>query len=374
MMKKKVFRLISIILISFLFTGCFNYRDINDVLFVTAIIYDEADDGQIMMSVEVFKPTREPGKNSERGQRLTFSGSGKTIFEIVRDLTLTSSKKFNYTQNKAIIITERAARGGIKKFIDFNRRDQELLVRPYICIYGGDAKQLLNNKLEEEQYIGMFIFDLINNINAASRAVKFDFNDYLNIRHNAEQTNVITYLKQDHTQGRDSLKIDGAAVLQNEKMVEYLTRGGSQGYNFIMDKIKSGTLEVYNPQTLTSYVSLEIRKSDTKTKIEYDGEVIKFIKNINVVATIAESQDNLELSKDVIAKIQENAENNIREYCTLLFEKYKEENIDIFNLRDQFKNKFPKQDPLVEDVIEISEMEIVPHVVIKVTGKYGSFN
>ncbi|MHC1684776.1 MAG: Ger(x)C family spore germination protein [Clostridiaceae bacterium] len=373
-MKKRFKFLISVILTSFIFTGCFNYRDINDVLFVTAIIFDEGDNGEIIMSTEVFKPTRAPGKQSERGQRLTFTGRGKTVFEIVRDLTLTSSKRFNYTQNKAVIFTEKAARGGIKKYIDFTRRDQELLVRPYICIYGGNGKQLLDNKLEEEQYVGMFIFDLINNIGNASRAVKFDYNDYLNLRHNAERTNVITYLKQDYDQGRDSLKIDGAAILQNEIMVEYLTRGESQGYNFIMDKIKSGTLEVPNPITQDSYITLEIRKSKTKTKIEYDGETLNFKKNINTVVTIAESQDNLIVSKEDVEKIQQYAENNIEEYCTNLFNKYKEENIDIFNLRDQFKNKYPKESDNVENLMEKSNIDIEVDVKVKVTGKYNSFN
>lgn len=372
-MKKKLLFLISIFLSCFLFTGCFNYKDINDVLFVTAMVYDQESEDEIILYTEVFKPTRTTGRGSERGQRLTFMGRGKTVFEIIRDLSLTSSKRFNYTQNKVIIITERAARRGLKKFIDLSRRDQEFLVRPYICIYSGNPQELLRVNYQEEEYVGMFIFDLINNIWAASRAIKFDFNDYLNIRYNAEDTNVLTFLKPDLDQGRAAIKIDGGAIVQNEKMTGVLTKGQSQSYNFIMDKIESGTLEVTNPQEKSSFISLEILKSKTKTQITYDGESIKFKKIINVDVTIAESQDNLVISKQNISDIEKYANYNIKTYCTNLFEEYKAENIDIFNFTDQFHNKYPSMRKELKNTIQISNIEVESHVKVKSFGKYSDF-
>lgn len=372
-MRRKFLFLISILLSCFLFTGCFNYKDINDVLFVTAIVYDQESDDEIIMYTEVFKPTRTTGRGSERGQRLTFMGRGKTVFEIIRDLTLTSSKRFNYTQNKAIIITERAARKGIKKFIDLSRRDQEFLVRPYICIYSGSPQDLLRARYQEEEYVGMFIFDLVNNIWAASRAIKFDFNDYLNIRYNAEDTNILTFLKPDPDQGRESIKIDGGAIIQNEKMTGILTKGQSQSYNFIMDKIESGTLEVTNPQEESSFISLEILRSKTKTQICFNGGSIIFKKIINVNVTIAESQNNLVISQQNLSQIEKYAEYNIKTYCTNLFKEYKAENVDIFNFTDQFHNKYPSMRKELKNIIGISNIEVEPHVKVKSFGKYSDF-
>lgn len=368
-MKKYV--LFIVIISSMFFIGCFNYVDINDALFVTAIVYDEDEDSNITMYTEVFKAKRSAAKVPDKGERIVFKSRGKTVFEAIRDLTLTSSKKFNYTQNKVIIFTDRAAKKGIKKYVDM-KRDQEFLVRPYVCVYTGDANKLMQGKYKEEEYIGLFIYSLVNNQGVSSRAVNFPINDFLNDRLNEERTNVVTILTLDLDQGRDSIKMQGGAIMKNDKMVGVIDKAEAQGFNFIINKIGSGSLEVTNPQSKKDYVSLEILKSKTKTKVYYDGKNIKFKKIVNIKAAIAESQSALIINKENINKLEQNCERNIVEYCNKVFKKYNAENLDVFNLQDEFKNKYPSEE--VQDVIKISEMEIEPHVTIEGSGKDSDFS
>ena len=104
------------------------------------------------------------------------------MFEAVRNMNATSSYKLNYTQNKAIIFTQKAAEFGLDNFIDFLDRDQELLIRPYIAVYLGDPEKLIKLNILQEKYIGFFIMHLIENVGASSRAVKLSLNEFYNQR------------------------------------------------------------------------------------------------------------------------------------------------------------------------------------------------
>jgi hypothetical protein len=134
-MKKRLFTLV--FTLNFIITGCFNYRDINRVLFETAVLIDIDENDNIILYTESFKAFKGTAQGVEQGVRLLNRAEGKTLFEAVRNLNLASGFKHNYTQNKALMFSERAARKGLKTVLDFIDRDQEFLVRPYVFVYIG---------------------------------------------------------------------------------------------------------------------------------------------------------------------------------------------------------------------------------------------
>ena len=218
---KKILVIICIIMNCFTMTSCFSYRDINKVLFVTAIIIDVDDSNNPIVYAEAYKGIR--GATPEgTDERILFKGKGKTMFEAVRNMNATSSYKLNYTQNKAIIFTQKAAEFGLDNFIDFLDRDQELLIRPYIAVYRGDPEKLIKINIIQEKYIGFFIMHLIENIGASSRAVELSLNDFYNQRNMGDKTNVVTIIDIPKDNLEQRLEINGGAVIKNDKMVSIL--------------------------------------------------------------------------------------------------------------------------------------------------------
>jgi spore germination protein KC len=166
---KKVVIISYIIVNCLTMAACFSYKDIDKILFVTALIIDVDNDGNPVLYAEGFKGLR-GGSPQGMDQRILFKGKGKTIFEAVRNMNSTSSFKLNYTQNKAVIFTQKAAEFGLENFVDFIERDQELLVRPYISVYLGDPEKLMKLNIIQDKYIGTFVTQLIENIRSSSRA------------------------------------------------------------------------------------------------------------------------------------------------------------------------------------------------------------
>lgn len=350
-------RLLAIVLvIMFTFTGCFNYRDVNRVLYVMSLLIDLDESDNVILYIEAFKAFKGVSQGVEQGTRIVNRVQGKTLYEAVRNANLGAGYKHNYTQNKAIIFTERAARKGLKQVLDFLDRDQEFLIRPYVFVYIGDVERLINLNIKDEEFIGTYLYSLIQNIGSASRAVIVNLNEFLNRRYMRSNTEVITVLKIKKRPLTDRIELDGGAVIYDDKMIDYIPRERSQVYNFLQDEVNSGTLEVTNPCQPEGFVTLEILRSKTKTRIEYNGEKIRLKKIISIKTSIGEAQYNFQMTKEIINKVQDEAEKNIKMYSKRFFDEYKHKRIDIFNIADVLHRYYPKAK--IENPIEMSELDL----------------
>ena len=368
---KKILVISYIIVNCFSMTSCFSYRDINKLLFVTALVIDVDDCNNPIVYAEAFKGIR-GATPVGTDERILFKGTGKTTFEAIRNMNVTSSYKLNYTQNKAIIFTQKAAEYGVDNFIDFLDRDQELLIRPYISVYLGDPEKLIKLNILQEKYIGFFIMHLIENIGASSRAVKLSLNEFYNQRTMGDKTSVVTIIDIPKDTVEPRLEVNGGAVIKDDKMISILEREEGQGFNFLMDTISGGTLEITNPSDINKFITLEIKKSKTKTEISYDDNIVHLKKKIKVKVDIGEVQKRIILTKENITKIQKKSEDNIVEACNNLFQKYKGMGIDIFDISEEFYSKYPKIK--IENIIDQTELKVEVEVEIMNTGDVNNFD
>ena len=367
---KKIVVISCIILNCFSMSACFSYRDINKVLFVTALIIDVDNSGNPILYAECFKGVR-GGTSAGTDERILFKGTGKTVFEAVRTMNATSSFKLNYTQNKAIIFTQKAAELGLDNFIDFLDRDQELLIRPYIAVYLGDPEKLMKLNILQDKYIGSFLVQLVENIGASSRAVKLSLNQFYNQRGMGDRTNVVTVIDITKDSLEAKLQVNGGAVIKDDKMVSILSREEGQGFNFLMNSISGGTLEITNPCDINKFITLEILKNKTKTEISYYDNVVHLKKKIKLKVDFAEAQKNIILTKENIHKIEEQSEENIVKACNNVFAKYKDMGIDIFDITEVFYEKYPKVE--IKDIINKTEIQVEAEVDIMNTGDTNNF-
>lgn len=368
--------LVCFFLISCIFlNGCYSYKDINNVVFVTAVIFDINKEGQPVIYLEIFKPAKSASKSSEKAQRIVLKGTGKTAFEALNDINLSSSYTIDYTQNKAIIYTKRAAEYGINNFLDIFRRDIHFVIRPELAVYIGDVERIAKGSFQEEQYVGLFLWDLIMNIGQSSRTVESDISDYLTRRTGTSKSTVLTVIKVAEDQPQETLIVEGGAIIKQDKMVDLLPKEFGEAYNFLINNVKTGAMEVVSPNNKKKYISLRIEKSRTATKVNYDGKNVNVKKIINVNASIIETQNFINLSDEEIMQIQKGAEENLISLCTNVFNEYKKKNADIFKISDEVERKYGEGKIKDEkNIIKHTQLEIEPHVFINNCGKVRNYN
>lgn len=364
-LKKVITSLLIAIFMATLFIGCYNYKDINKVTFVTSMVFDENDVGNIDIYLDCVKPYRSSNESSDKGRRVLYKGTGKTVLEAMTEINMYSSSKLDFTQCKGYIFTEKAAKNGIRKYIDIIDKNQEFMIRPYMFVLFGSPEELLNDVTVDEEYLGVFIDDLVHRMNKSPRVIAIDANNYLENRTNYGNLMVLGALSIRDDMEEKRLELSGGALLKNEVLVRRISADEGLSYNLLIGKLKKGTLEAMNPQDPNTFVTLDISDAKTKTSISYDDDKITLYKDIKIKCSIGESQSRLIVDEKLLNLLEAEEENTIKQYLEMLFESFKKNELDIVNVGNLFYRKYPGE-VLLKDPIEITNLEV--NVKVEING------
>ena len=356
----------SFFMIPAIFMGCFNYNDINKVSFPTSIIFDVNDLNQVVVYLDCIKPYRSTNESSDKGRRIIYKGEGKTTLEALKDITRVSSYRLNYSQTRAYIFTERAARDGIKKYIDLINSDNGFQTKPSAFVYYGDVEDLLKTASTDEEYLGLFLNDLVEQNRDNPRSVESNINYYLTNRLMGSNVSLLTSIGLKDNAIDKKVEIDGASILLNNVLVDKMDLSDSLTYNLIMGTLDSGTLEVSNPQADDSLITLEVLATSVKDKLVANGEKLELLKDIEIEVVIGEVQGKLLLTQEVMDYIKYNKEAYINGYCEFVFNKYKEKGLDIFNVGRMTEIYYPKE--VIINPLSKTDIKVNTTIKIKGTG------
>lgn len=366
---KRIAKVLSIlVIIPLLLMSCFNYRDINKVTFATSIIFDVDDFGRAIVYVDCIKPYRSTNESSDKGKRIIYKGMGKTALEALRDVNLASSYELNYSQTRAYIFTEKAARESIKKFIDLINNNQEFQIKPDMFVYFGDVENLLKITTSDEEYLGLYLEELVNRNNKNPRAMRANINDYLSNSITASDTYIVGSIEIREDALDKKIEIGGGAIIKNNMLVEKIDTKDAMSYNLLMNNVSSGTLELTNPQSNEEFITLEILSNITKSNLIYSKEnnTLELIKELEMRVYIAEAQGRLIVDKNLLNYIKSVKSKEVEEHLKEIFNKYKEKNIDVFEVERLLDIKYPKVS--IINPISKTDINVKVNIIIEGTG------
>ena len=364
--RRKASVLLSLLILPLLLTGCFDYHDINKVTFPTSIIFDVDDLGQEIVYLDCIKPYRSTNDSSDKGRRIIYKGVGKTALEALNDINRASSFKLDYTQTRAYIFTEKASRKGIKKFLDLINNNSEFSMKPSTFVYYGDVEELLKTVSTDEEYLGLFLNDLVGKEKYNPRAVKSNINYYLSNILMGSNTALLTSISLEDNAIDKKIQIQGSSIFKDNVLVERIDMENSLIYNIMMGNAKSGNLEVTNPQSKENFITLQILDSSMKDKLEFQDGKYKLIKDVNVEVSVSEIQGELIVDANGLDYIKVNEEAYISGYAEYLFNKYKKQNLDIFDIDRLAEMYYPNEN--IDNPLSVTEVEVNTKLIIKGTG------
>jgi spore germination protein KC len=364
--RRKASVLLSLLILPLLLTGCFDYHDINKVTFPTSIIFDVDDLGQEIVYLDCIKPYRSTNDSSDKGRRIIYKGVGKTALEALNDINRASSFKLDYTQTRAYIFTEKASRKGIKKFLDLINNNSEFSMKPSTFVYYGDVEELLKTVSTDEEYLGLFLNDLVGKEKYNPRAVKSNINYYLSNILMGSNTALLTSISLEDNAIDKKIQIQGSSIFKDNVLVEKIDIENSLIYNIMMGNAKSGTLEISNPESKENFITLQILDSSMKDKLEFQDGKYKLIKDVNVEVSVSEIQGELIVDANGLDYIKVNEEAYISGYAEYLFNKYKKQNLDIFDIARLAEMYYPNEN--IDNPLSVTEVEVNTKLIIKGTG------
>jgi len=353
----KKFKLLILPIIFFL-TGCYNYREINDLAITSAIGIDKIND-EFIMTFQVINTQKASGTDNAtlNPNIIIYEGRGKTIQEASRKIILESPKRAYANHISLLIISEEIAKEGINDILDLLLRDPESRKQFLVLISkNAKSKDILEILTPLETINSQNIVDSITSDSTylgITQNITFEnlLDMYLN--ENKEIILPSIEIKGNNNEGENKENIESStpktrlilstfAIFKKDKLIGYTTEEESISINIINNKIKNTLITTQCENDKDKYMTIELINSKTTTAASKDKLEI----NISVKAngTISEINCNIDLEKSSNVKkietiFEKHLQNQIKNSISNFQNKYQ---TDIFNFKDLFYKTNPK--------------------------------
>jgi len=357
----KIFILSLILIFVFvLFTGCWDWEELNNVTIVSGIGLDQAEEpGKILLTAQVIRPaalsgsggesggTRSGGEGSAETQAVrVLTTTGETVFQAVRKLSTQASNRLLLSHLQVIVISREAAEQGIYDFIDFFARDPEPRLDIRVLVAEKEAGEIMRHPVGVKSIPALCLYRAVQT--AALNALAPDITmQEANIRLASETIELIAPIakiyQEKEIDGEKETRVDiaGTAVFRGDKMVGTLNQQESRGLLWILGEVKTGIIVTEHAE---GKQSLEIVKAQSKITPEIrDNELVVKIA-VDVTSNLGDQQCSKNLTDPVmIASLEEKQTAEIKKEISGAVKKAQELKADIFGFGDEFRRKYPEQ-------------------------------
>jgi spore germination protein KC len=367
-----------------LFSGCWDWVELNDITIVSGISLDEAKEpDKIRLTAQVIRPAALAGEGDNGGTAGGEGGggggaeaqaarilttTGETVFQAIRDLSTQASHKLFLSHTHVVVISREAAEKGIYRFIDFFARDPEPRPNIRLLISEGEAGEIMRHPsgVESIPALGLYSATKTAALNALSPDVTMQDASMRLASETTELIAPLTKLYQEKgTDGEKKTRVDvaGTAVFRGDKMVGTLNQKETRGLHWILDEVKTGIIVI---EHAGSKQSLEITKSQTKLTPEIRDNKLVVKISIDVNTNLGDQQCGKNLINPAeIVLMEEKQTAEIRAEITGAVKKALELKADIFGFGDEFRRKYPEQ----WEKLEQRWLEIFPGIKIELEIK-----
>lgn len=336
-MKKFVLIIITlfILLIS---SGCYNYKEINDMAIVSSIGIDKDNkNDKYIVSAQIMNSKE--SEDSEDSQITVYTKEGDTVHEALRNITLKSPRKLYGNHLSKIVLSEEVAKEGIDNILDIFNRITEVRNEFIITIVKEDKasdvlKVLTTTESIPAEYVKLSL-KIADKTSGLTYATKLD--EFISLYLKKGIDPVVPVLKIDKKEKKGTtinnitttnpiskIVIEDLAVTNKGKLETYLKNEEIIGYNFLRNQIQKMIIPVKCDDE-NNYASISILKNKTKSNAaKKDNKyIINF--NINSEAIITEYNCKKDLTDEkVIKELEKDTEKKIRRYIKKSLNKQKE--------------------------------------------------
>lgn len=358
-----------IVLIITLLSGCWNYREVEDLAIVSGFAVDKKDD-HYLVTTEIISIGS--GKDSKITTKL-LSMEGTSIFDAFRNAIKIAGRRLYSSQAEIIIVSKEIAEEGIIPVLDFIGRDTEPRSTLHILVSKEkSAKEILEQQPVTSDILSFELNDMLMSEKSLSNALDIEEWQFANDLAGMGISATLPMIDLNKDNNKPLPEITGTGVFKEDKLVGFLDGEETKTLMFIKNKIKGGLLtnKEYQDGSPTN-VALEIFSNKTKLKPKYvDGTITMEITTSTDVA-IGENggKDNYidEAGREKVKKdFEAMLENNIKSLVKKVQEQY---DSDIFGFGKTIKMNMPglwkKIEPKWEQVYKNLDVEVHSTINIK---------
>ena len=335
---KKIFVIVLTLFILLLSSGCYNYKEINEMAIVSSIGIDKDDkNDKYIVSAQIMNSKE--SEDSQDSQIIVYTKEGDTIHEALRNITLESPRKLYGNHLSKIVLSEEVAKEGINNVLDiFNRLSEvrnEFIITVVKDNKASDVlKVLTSTETIPAEYVKLSL-KIADETSSLTYTTKLD--EFISLYLKKGIDPVVPVLKIDKkskkgtttdniatTNPMSKIVIENLAVTNKGKLETYLKNEEVIGYNFLRNQIQQMIIPV-KCDDKNNYASIAVLKNKTKSNASKKDNkyIINFNINSEAIITEYNCEGNLKNEK-VIEKLEKDTEKKINKYIKKSLDKQKD--------------------------------------------------
>lgn len=359
-----------LILLLPLLSGCYNYRELNELGITTAVSIDYKDNNFYVIA-EVINPIKQQDASSSNNSPfVNYNSSSSSLQDAFRKVVLESPRQLYAAQLEIIVLSEEVVNNHLEEVLEYFARDPESRTEIKIIV----AKTEDSTKAITLQTLltSLSSSNIINSLDLQSKVLGISYpvtlNELLNMYIDPYLEVVLPSMtlygnyeigdeKENITTSSPKaiVKIDGSTITKDNKILGYLDLEESKILNLINGKLKETIIKmnyydgyiIFEPNRIKVSRELDIKNNIIKINISGYSKTKEIQSNINVKDPKEVEKLNKALNMELEKKITDTF-NSIREkYGTDVFgfqELYYRTNYKYFkeNCTNWYEDIYPK--------------------------------
>lgn len=353
-------KILLVISLCFILTGCGNYAELDKLAIVTGVAIDKDGDDYEISYLVANSPKGQTSSKEGEAKTTVYSGTGETIPDAAMIIEQKSPKKIYLGHVNVVIISEEIAKDGFFKVADWLFRNPETRKQFYLLLAKDEkAKNIIKIISPLESFPSQSIATLLeSNRDSISASTTTTYNNFVGyvLEQGADPIVPTITIKGDVKEGSDQSNIETTeptaylalgplAIFKEDKLVGYVKAKESELINLIQNKIKEIKYTLnYNDDDIT------IDSYNLKTKLSLKDE---WHVNLNITGTgnIYNINSDIDISdpkeiEKIEKKWNKSLQKSLKKLIKKMQNKYKS---DIFGFGNKIYSTYPQKWNQVKD-------------------------
>ena len=294
-----------LILLLPLLSGCYNYRELNDLGITTAVSIDYQDDSFYVMAEVVNPIKQQDASSSNNSPFINYNSSSSSLQDAFRKVVLESPRQLYAAQLEIIVLSEEVVNNHLEEVLEYFARDPE--ARTEIKIIVAKTEDSTKAITLQTLLTSLSSSNIIKSLDLQSKVLGMDYpvtlNELLNMYIDPYLEVVLPSMtlygnyeigdeKENITTSSPKaiVKIDGSTITKDNKILGYLDLEESKILNLINGKLKETIIKM---NYYDGYIIFEPNRIKVSRELDIKNNIIKI--NISGYSKTKEIQSNIDL-------------------------------------------------------------------------------
>lgn len=344
-LKKNTRAIMAVMLCVLLLSGCWDQIEVEDRLFVLGIGIDktkgeEQKTPEDRYTLSFVAPVVGSVKEGEGPAFKTYKTVNNTVILSLSQLMERFSQKQFFGHTRAIFFGEDIMKDEklLKGVIDGASRYHELHNSMFAYIVPGRAEDVFKVEPMFDRLLVPYITGITENSDYTTKVMKLSLADMIIMLTDQKGGLVIPVVRPE----KDEVKMNGAGVLKDYKLIGYLGDQEVAVYNWVTDKAMGGSISVEHEDVSVAFRHFTFRRDIELTKVE-DGKIYLNYK-METEGSIEEYiMGKKVLDGPLLKDIEKELEQRIKGESEKLIKKFQQEfRIDLIGAKAYLSQRQPK--------------------------------